>query len=599
MNFDKAYITDEGASILAASLNNEYTIQWGNVYTTNVDLSIKTEPQIHALTLADFPQSTYTSSGTVQNVLVDRATNIANVYSEINNASFNGIAKSFIVLAKFPYDQNYSLVMVAYCDQATPTIVPSNTEPFIAHVNFNVEVSDHSVSTVTSASGWYASNDAFQNLANRTVTTHSLNDSTTGENQNILGNKTFKNNLIATTILPETHASTYHTGNDIGSNNSCFRYAYIRGVNATDVEAANVTANDICANQNFESQAPVSEFIHDIYCYGNITVAGYTDVGDVNANNIEVQQSLVVDGDILPKQSENSNLGSSQKTWNKVYTVDADVIECLTVDSYSNTDSNTFGLRLRSTNQNNLNYILISGNTSTTASSSAYSDLEFRFVTSTTSSNHNYFRITTSYTTNGNIVTYPSVNGKWDLGKVSGNNSYKLNRVYANEFIGQASAANGLKYTSSSTGNVIYALNDTTVIPNGNNVKLGDSTHKFDEVHSDKLYGLLPCAEWGTGTPSRYEIQIGCIFLGIVSTTSNSASNLWVGNSITNNSNEYTIHAARFVMSNASACWDYDSIVIPSGSVYRLLSGIEVHNNTQHPLMRYSGDALALMVRVS
>lgn len=599
MNFDKAYITDEGASILAASLNNEYTIQWGDVYTTNIDLTPYSETEIHELTLSDFPQSTYTSSGTVQNVLVDRATNIANVYSEINNTSFSGTANSFIVLAKFPSDQDYSLVMVAYCDQATPTTVPSNTEPFIAHVNFNVEVSDHSVSTVTSASGWYASNDAFQNLANRVVTTHSLNDSTTGENQNILGNKTFKNNLIATSILPETHASTYNVGNDIGNNNNQFRYAYIRGIRTVDIDAENVTANDICANQNFESQAPVSEFIHDIYCYGNITVDGYTDVGDVNANNIEVQQSLVVDGDILPKQSSYSSLGSSLMTWDCVYTLDADVKECLTIDSYSNTDSAIVGLQLRSTDQNNLNYILISGNTSSTASSSAYSDLEFRFVTSTTSSNHSYFRITTSYTTNGDIVTYPSINGKWDLGKVSGNNSYKLNRVYANEFIGHASTATGLKYTSSSTGNVIYASNDTTVIPNGNNVKLGDSTHKFDEMHSNKLYGLLPCAEWSTGTPSRYEIQIGCIFLGIVSTTSNSASNLWVGNSITNNGSEYTIHAARFVMSSASACWDYDSIVIPSGSVYRLLSGIEVHNNAQHSSMRYSGDALALMVRVS
>ena len=355
----------------------------------------------------------------------------------------------------------------------------------------------------------------------------------------------------------------------------------------------------------------LSEFVHDIYCYGNITVDGYTDVGDVNANKIEVQQNLVVDGNILPKQSENSDLGSSQKTWNKVYTVDADVRECLTVDSYSNTDNTTFGLRLRSTDQNNLNYVLISGNTSSTASSSAYSDLEFRFVTSTTSSNHNYFRITTSYTTNGDIVTYPSVNGKWDLGKVSGNNNYKLNRVYANEFIGHASTATGLKYTNNGTRLVIEAVGNNCVVPNGNDIYLGDSTRKFkeihtnkvytDEVHSDYLYGLLPATQWNS-TISKYEIQIGCIFLGIIhcNTSGITTRTVHIGDEITNSqSDTYSIYGAYYDNSNGN--WDRTSAyysTIPEGAKCKLLSSASIATNRQAG-MANAGDALALMMRIS
>jgi hypothetical protein len=593
MNFDKAYITDEGASILAASLNNEYTIQWGNVYTTNVDLSIKTEPQIHALTLSDFPQSTYTSSGTVQNVLVNRATNIANVYSEINNSSFNGTAKSFIVLAKFPSDQNYSLVMVAYCDQATPTTVPSNIEPFIAHVNFNVEVSDHSVSTVTNASGWYASNDAFQNLANRVVTTHSLNDSTTGENQNILGNKTFKNNLIATSILPETHSTSTSVGNDIGSDSNRFRYAYIRGVNAADVEAYEITSTNLFTSNG------LAYFNSETRCTTDLVVDGEIDAGTITCyGDLNVDFNITVDGNILPKQPSYSSLGSSQKIWDCVYTLDADVKEYLKIDSYSNTDSTIAGLQLRSTDQNNLNYILISGNTSTTASSSAYSDLEFRFVTSSTSSNHNYFRITTSYTTNGDIVTYPSINGKWDLGKVSGNNSYKLNRVYANEFIGHASTANGIKYTNSSTGNVIYASSNTTIVPNGNDVKLGDFIHKFDEIHSNKLIGCIPTTE--LNTQSRPVIQVGSIFLAIVHKNSSGQTPLPVGTEITPYSdNNYDIFVAEY--NNASGYWDRYGygITSTSGARYKLLNALNISSSGNTGNMAHIGDALALMMRIS
>jgi hypothetical protein len=593
MNFDRAYITTAGANILAASLGNEYTITWGDVYTSSVDLSNKTDTEIHNITLSDFA-NTYTSSGHVQNVIVDTTTHTANVYSEITNADYSGVANSFIVLAKLSTDQNYSLVLVAFCGQSTPTTVPGGTEPFVAHINFNVEVSDDSINVVAEQAGWYASNAALQQIANRVVTTHSLNDTTTGENQNILGNKTFKNNLIATAILPETHASNYTAGNDIGNNNNQFRYAYIRCVKAADIESTEITTDEITIDQNFASRASMSEFHGALYCYDNITAEGdiYTQ------KDILVDGDITVDGNILPKQSNYSNLGSSLMAWNCIYTLDADVKELLTIDSYSNTDSTLAGIQLRSNDQNDLNYILISGHTSTTASSSAYSNLEFRFVTSSTANNHNYFRITTSYTTNGDIVTYPSVNGKWDLGKVDSSNNYKLNRIYANEFIGHASTANGIKYTSSSTGNVIYASSNTTIVPNGNDVKLGDSIHKFDEIHSNKLIGCIPTTE--LNTQSRPVIQVGGIFLAIVHKNSSGQTPLPVGAEITPYSdNNYDIFVAEY--NNASGYWDRYGygITSTSGARYKLLNALNISSSGNAGNMAHAGDALALMMRIS
>ena len=125
-------------------------------------------------------------------------------------------------------DSDSTLYVIAVASSSTSTHLPVSgdpTESFQALFNFMYNVPDTSAVTASSAS--FATISEFNDLASRVVTTHLQGQSTTGENQNIYGSKTFVNQVNAQSGLVSN--STFQCFGQVRSmyNNSAY-YIYMQ-----------------------------------------------------------------------------------------------------------------------------------------------------------------------------------------------------------------------------------------------------------------------------------------------------------------------------------------------------------------------------------
>lgn len=201
MLFTESFITDAGKILLARAAAQAGKMVWTRAATSSLNSDSYDTQQMNALTEETF--GTKTSSGVITNAFVNDGQSTAAIYCELTNEQYSGEARTFGAWAKIQGDQDDVLVVVARCGSGvTPTTVnPASAGIVKAFVDFELDISAEQAQSVQVSEGWYATQAALQDeieareaLAARVVTTHKPEDTTTGDNQSILGEKTFVDN---------------------------------------------------------------------------------------------------------------------------------------------------------------------------------------------------------------------------------------------------------------------------------------------------------------------------------------------------------------------------------------------------------------------
>lgn len=218
MLFKDSYITDAGATLLARAIAQNGALVWTRAATSSLNSDGYTTSQMNALNDQTF--GTLTSSGAVTNAIVNDEQTSASIYAEVTNEHYDGVARTFGAWAKIEGDVSDVLVVVARCGaDVTPTTINPASEGVVkAFVDFTLLISAEQAQAVEASEGYYATaaaledeQDAREALAARVVTTHSLSDATVGDNQRILGEKTFVNDSVAEGALKfQPNGSTVH-----------------------------------------------------------------------------------------------------------------------------------------------------------------------------------------------------------------------------------------------------------------------------------------------------------------------------------------------------------------------------------------------------
>lgn len=263
MYFDRVFITAEGYELLGAATagssgdeSNSPKIFWENAITSSNSIVDWTQSQINGATSSDFPTDTYTSSGSVTSAVhnqkdktVDDQTikvDVVTVTIDINNNQHSGIANTLCVFARLDGGES-KLVIIASADN--PDTVHPLPEPYNAIIDLYIELSDTAVSEVSADQSWYASADAFNKIANRVVTTHSEYSSTVGENQDVYGIKTFKDQMYTGHVTPLNDLDV-----DLGDSAHNYKNVFTRTVSQSVMECS--TAANIAAKLVVSAQAP-------------------------------------------------------------------------------------------------------------------------------------------------------------------------------------------------------------------------------------------------------------------------------------------------------------------------------------------------------
>ena len=257
MQFDSSYITTAGSELFAratasTSGGTSKPIVWGSVYTSSVDMRAYSPEQIRSL--ASIPENERSSSGSVTNAshdIVD-GNHVAKLECEIRNDQYSGVAYAICVYAKLQGDANEILAAVARVDtgKSDPDTVPESGE-YLAIIDFVLTVRDDQLNLLEAPASYYASAQALQNLTNRVVTTHVENSNVVGEDQDVYGVKTFKDDMHTSNVIPSGNFTV-----DLGDSNYNYRSVSARTVNqfalrctTTDSQAEKTVIS--AAAQNF------------------------------------------------------------------------------------------------------------------------------------------------------------------------------------------------------------------------------------------------------------------------------------------------------------------------------------------------------------
>ena len=216
MIFRESFITDAGVELLARVLGTQGTLTWTRAATSSLDTSDYSAHDMNSITEESF--GTKTSSGSITNAIVNDEQSSVTIFSELNNQTHSGEARTYGAWAKIEGDNEDVLVVVARCGAGVvPTYINPASDGIVkAFVDFALQISTEQAQAIeVSETNYYASNDALeaekharQDLAQRVVTTHSATDTTQGDNQTILGNKTFNGKVTANGNI-EVYGSSY------------------------------------------------------------------------------------------------------------------------------------------------------------------------------------------------------------------------------------------------------------------------------------------------------------------------------------------------------------------------------------------------------
>lgn len=543
MQFDSSYITTAGSELFAratasTSGGTSKPIVWGSVYTSSVDMRTYSPEQIRAL--ASIQENERSSSGSVTNAshdIVD-GNHVAKLECEIRNNQYSGIAYAIGVYAKLQGDANEILAAIARVDAggSDPDTVPESGN-YLAIIDFMLTVRDDQLNLLEAPSSYYASAQALQNLTNRVVTTHVENNNTTGEQQDIYGIKTFKNDIYTNNVIPSDNFTV-----DLGDNDHNYSYVFTRTVSQSIIEcstAANITAK-LALSSNFSNPKPGDRILVK-FINGNSASIQTIKIGDSDACSINGLRTNIPENTIVPMTFNGSSwdvdgflsvtnqiamsINSTESEYSVVFTdVATRQLMGAPINRELYIDSNTAGALKYNPSTNTLTCTTFDGNaaTSTTATSA----------------------------------------GKWSTAR--------------NFYITTSDGAHTSSAVSvDGSGTATLKLPSTIVIPSMSKISSSSAYFKVD------IGGIfLACV--------RYTAQ-------------NSSNTARVGYTVTVGSSgqagDWVISQAVF---NNNTGWGAagSTSSVPAGT-YRFLSELNLSSSIKHDMMQYAGQGLALMMRIS
>lgn len=575
MQFNDTYITTAGLQLLSQALSgnvndqtNNKSIIWGKVETSNLDTTSSSIGDMNALTSITINGATVTSSGNVITAVTSPTVGhdkTVTLNCEINNITHgNGYAKTLGIWAKLAEDANYTLVVVARPGTGVnPEFIPSvSSELFRAFIDLYLNVSDDSTNTITAPSSFYASSQAFMALADRVVTTHIAGNLTTGESQDIYGNKTFKDEAIfddeasfnnnvtfwrATDFVIEAQFDDGLSTNIIygdGPNNTLSIYAdsIEPSYQGIDLGSSANPWSVVYADDMGYTTAPTRVHTKDVR-FGNITyheTFTHTIAGANTVRNLTpLNEGIAANCDFIPKAHNTFNLGEANLQWNNLY---SNNIQCnnLTVATSATINGSCTSATELNNNSNTITY-----------SSSPISSWE------------------------SNISIIPSADYTYNLGYyVNSSSKYRWNYIFG-------------KYLGNISSHFNTAYIDTI-----------ESTSVNATTFTGDLVGKIPTT---TGSNTSVLVDIGSIFLAVIEYSGNGY--YYVGGEINvTPSSSWKVKVAQFKAASSGGCWESSSYGVPANATYKLLSALNLNASSpsiSNPTMTSTNTALALVMRIA
>lgn len=460
MQFDSSYITTAGSALFAratasTSGGTSTPIVWGSVYTSSVDMRALQPEQIRALT--SIPESERSSSGSVTSARHDviDGNHVAKLECEIKNEQYSGIAYAIGVYAKLQGDTDEVLAAIARVDTngSDPDTVPASGD-YWAIIDFILTVRDDQLNLLEAPASYYASAQALQKLTNRVVTTHVESSDTTGEQQDVYGIKTFKNDTKHSgNILPT--ANTLNIGSNTASGKWSTVYATSFSGTADGAKNIRYVHNDLSVTNllSAESEDKITSYSNIIPSSGTSGISNFTFGDDshlwsyvytdrvrlspywdsststelpmiyvVSNNTANYDYSLNgigVIGNIHPDDNDMYSIGNRLNRWKSMY---SNAVHALG-------DSKNRGLILCDGDYEHRAYCSITGyqdgdnGRMTMHFVNATDNLEYRVIWKGPNAN---------ISGNETLTTLPQSTGTWSLG----NDNVKLDSIYATNFYG-------------------------------------------------------------------------------------------------------------------------------------------------------------------
>lgn len=405
-------------------------------------------------------------SGTVSSDYTSANSNVARITAEYTPFETDTIVKTVAITGKLA--NGTEKIIAAYSDNTISVLIPGSGYTQNTFIRFNIIINNPLGSAIIITPGNSVSLSEFNDLLNRTVTTHSIDDATVGEDQVILGNKEFKGNIT----LNDSSRILQAFGNSSGIGTS--------ETPIDEVWSETVWVSDIYKNSDvsFIGIGDPTTFTSTATFTATATFANITVTGALTAKSI------------TPTSNNTYDLGSVTNKWKALYTNNIDVVNTVTASAIFTSDLNatdlvvadttTFngqvtsksiyvneglyiaavpfyaygyssgGIRLTNSNTYDTSYGNLRGN-----SASNYSSVDAHFITGGT----DQYQIRTKYLVDSNnVTTIPSVTSTWSIG----DSSYRVKAIYSDNFYGLAS-----KSTADAYSNNIYSSYASALTKNG------------------------------------------------------------------------------------------------------------------------------------
>lgn len=272
--FSEKILTADGRNFIAQAASGNKIIYVKAVTSTN-----------YLDSTARLNESNYTGPSTTT-VTTSSTNGTVRVIAEFDNQTSASVVKTVALVAKMESVYTENKIIMIQCDSEYGLYIPSLSDTVSQNTQlfFTLGLSQ-SGDVVEVTDGGHASKGDFDKLNERAVTTHSPNNPTTGENQTVYGQKTFKNTCtfddttMFNNVLPST-TETYFLGNSENQWQSLYAINTVIGDTVySDKLSPNSASSSVGTEQNpytnvYSTNGHFTSVNSDSLASGTITVSG-------------------------------------------------------------------------------------------------------------------------------------------------------------------------------------------------------------------------------------------------------------------------------------------------------------------------------------
>lgn len=472
MAFDVNTITLQGAIAVASATTGNKLVIDGCDATTDV------LTQAQAAQIVNRPATP--GSTTSEIALAGSTDNHVFAYAEfLQGQSTGGDFNSFFLYGHME-DDTSTVFVISVCSSTAPVHVPASGDVTNrTEVQFDLTFTPNAEVVKVADTSMYCTRGEFLILKERAVTTHAEGTPTTGEAQDIYGDKTFKNNIISNHIEPTTDDIGV-----VGTSSKRYSNGYFKEFHATTLVPGTIKASG--AAEGYEASVTIyNTYFADLQHHCTLGTALYWIAGvystGIHTNGISALSGSdisVYSSNIIPGQhsgvTDSVNLGSATRTFQNIYVS----------STYTNAISPT-------TSGGDVSFSgskLVKGDSTSNAYVKFDSTADAACIQITTKQNAN---ATEHGWTFSDATLYPDVENGSSLGTSShvinkiyadwvfasvGSYSHPVGDVYANNFHGVLPLTNSISHETEVGGILvvkIYATSSGATLQAGDEIKKG------------------------------------------------------------------------------------------------------------------------------